>query len=195
MSEAIPDGEARNLRVIGERIRSRRTTKLFLRQKVSRQLVRDAIELARWAPNHHLTEPWHFYMLGAQKISACIELIGTLIREDKNDDELAAFKEQSAKAIPGWLLVTCKKSDDELLQREDYASCCCAIQNLTLYLSEAGVAAKWTTGLITRDKRLFSILDIDDEKEFVVGLIWYGYPKTLPTQSRKDVSAILTETE
>jgi len=195
MSEAIPDGETRNLRIIGERIRSRRTTKLFLKQEVSRQLVRDAIELAGWAPNHHLTEPWHFYMLGERKISACVDLIGTLIRETKNDDELAAFKEKSAKATPGWLLVTCQKSDDELLQLEDYASCCCAIQNLTLYLSEAGVAAKWTTGLITRDKRLFSILDIDDEKEFVVGLIWYGYPKTLPTQSRKDVSEIITETE
>jgi nitroreductase len=80
------------------------------------------------------------------------------------------------------------------LQREDYASCCCAIQNLTLYLSEAGVASKWTTGLITRDQRFFDLLDIDPDKEFVVGLIWYGYPKMLPTQSRKEVDEILTET-
>lgn len=194
MSEIRPDGESRNLAVIAERIRSRRTTRLFLKQKVSRQLVREAIELARWAPNHHLTEPWHFYLMGPEKIAASVELIGALIEETKGDPDLADFKRESARAIPGWLLVTCKKSDDELRQREDYASVCCAIQNLTLYLSEADVASKWTTGNITRDARFFELMDIDMEAEFVVGLIWYGYPKTLPTQERKAVDEILTET-
>lgn len=192
MAEIVPDGESRNLRVLAERIRSRRTTKLFLRQKVSKQLVLDAIELARWAPNHHLTEPWHFYMLGDQTIAASIELLRTIITETKSS-ELAEFKATSAAVIPGWLLVTCKKSGDELLQQEDYASCCCAIQNLTLYLSEAGIASKWTTGLITRDQRFFDLLEINPDKEFIVGLIWYGYPKVLPTQSRKEVTEITTE--
>ena len=195
MSEVLPDGESRNLRLIAERIRSRRTTKLFLKQEVSKDLVRDAIEVARWAPNHHLTEPWHFYLLGPEKIAACASLIGELIRETKKDEELAVFKEQSALSMPGWLLVTCEKSDDELVQQEDYAAVCCAVQNMTLYLSEAGVACKWTTGLITRDERLFKLLDIDSSREFVVGLIWYGFPKTLPTQTRKDVADILTETD
>ena len=192
MAEIVPDGESRNLRVLAERIRSRRTTKLFLRQKVSKQLVLDAIELARWAPNHHLTEPWHFYMLGDKTIAASIGLLRTIVAETKSA-ELADFKAKAANAIPGWLVVTCKKSEDELLQQEDYASCCCAIQNLTLYLSEAGIASKWTTGLITRDQRFFDLLEINADNEFMVGLIWYGYPKVLPTQSRKDVANITTE--
>jgi len=36
---------------------------------------------------------------------------------------------------------------------------------------------------------------MDSETEFVVGLIWFGYPKILPTQNRKDVADILTETD
>jgi nitroreductase len=192
MAEALPDGESRNLKVLAERIRARRTTKLFLRQKIKKQLVLDAIELARWAPNHHLTEPWHFYMLGDETTAASIELIRTIITESKTR-ELADFKADAATAIPGWLVVTCKRSQDELLQQEDYASCCCAIQNLTLYLSEAGIASKWTTGLITRDQRFFDLLDINEDKEFIVGLIWYGYPKVLPIQCRKDVTEITTE--
>jgi nitroreductase len=194
MSEVLPDGESRNLRLIAERIRARRTTKLFLKQAVSRDLVRDAIEVARWAPNHHLTEPWHFYLFGEDTIAKSVDLIRIIVAEDKNED-IADFKAKAAAEIPGWLLVTCRKSDDELLQREDYASCCCAIQNLALYLSEAGVATKWTTGIITRDQRFFDLLNIDSGKEFVVGLFWYGYPKILPTQSRKDIDEILTETE
>ena len=174
MAEIFPDGETRNLTVLAERMRSRRTTNQFLRQKVSRQLVLDAIELARWAPNHHLTEPWHFYLLGDEMIAASARLIGEIVSEKKTA-ELGAFKAKSAAAVPGWLLLTCKKSDDELQQQEDYASCCCAAQNLTLYLSEAGVAAKWTSGLVTRDQRFFYLLNIDSDKEFVVGLFWFGY--------------------
>ena len=102
MAEALPDGESRNLKVLAERIRSRRTTKLFLRQKIKKQLVLDAIELARWAPNHHLTEPWHFYMLGDETTAASIELIRTIVTETKTA-ELADFKATSAMAIPGWL--------------------------------------------------------------------------------------------
>jgi nitroreductase len=192
MAEIIPDGETRNLTVLAERMRSRRTTNLFLRQKVSRQLVLDAIELARWAPNHHLTEPWHFYLLGDEMIAASARLIGAIVSEKKNA-ELGEFKAKSAAVIPGWLLLTCKKSDDELQQQEDYASCCCAAQNLTLYLSEAGVAAKWTSGLVTRDQRFFDLLNIDSDKEFIVGLFWFGYPRILPEQSRKDVASIVTE--
>ena len=70
-----------------------------------------------------------------------------------------------------------------------------AVQNLMLYLSEAGLASKWTTGLITRDQRFFDLLGADSDKEYVVGLIWYGYPKVLPTQTRKDVDDIVTETD
>ena len=194
MAEHLPDGESRNLRILAKRIRSRRTTNLFLKQKVSKQLVLDAIELARWAPNHHLTEPWHFYLLGDAMKAASVELTRTIVTERKNA-EIGEHKAKTAAAVPGWLLVTCKKTDDELTQREDYASCCCAVQNLLLYLSEAGVASKWSTGPITRDQRFFDLLGIDSDKEFVVSMIWYGYPKMLPTQSRKDVGEIVTETD
>jgi nitroreductase len=188
----IPDSETRNLRILAERMRARRTTNQFLRQKVSRKLVRDAIELARWAPNHHLTEPWRFYLFGDATIAACARLIGEIATEKKGA-EFGAFKEKSAAVIPGWLLVTCRKSDNELLQQEDYASCCCAVQNLMLFLSEAGVATKWTTGAVTRDQRLFDMLQIDSTQEFVVGLFWYGYPRILPDQSRKNLDEILVE--
>ncbi len=194
MAEHLPHGESRNLRMLAKRMRSRRTTNLFLKQKVSKQLVLDAIELARWAPNHHLTEPWHFYLLGDEMKAASVELTRTIVTERKNA-AIGEHKAKTAAAVPGWLLVTCSKTDDELTQREDYASCCCAVQNLLLYLSEAGVASKWSTGPITRDQRFFDLLGIDSAREFVVSMIWYGYPKILPTQSRKDVDEIVTETD
>ena len=191
----VPTTEDRkNLRRLAERIRSRRTTKLYLKQAVDRKLILDAIEVARWAPNHHLTEPWHFYVLGSQKIRECVDLTRTVVTEIK-DARMGEFKAESAAAIPGWLVVTCQKSGDELLQREDYASCACAIQNLMLYLSEAGVATKWATGPITRDERFYKLLGADPDSVLVVGIVWYGYPKITPEQSRQEVSVIVTETD
>ena len=180
------------LQHLAERMRSRRTVKMFLQQPVSKRLVREAIEVARWAPNHHLTEPWHFYLLGEEAIKKSVELTRIVVTERKGE-KIGDFKAEDAAKRPGWMVVTCRKSDDELTQQEDYASVACAIQNLTLYLSEAGVATKWSTGPITRDPRFYELLGVDEADEFIVGLIWYGYPKITPTQQRKGVDEIVTE--
>ena len=190
--KTTPDDTRRSLRLLAERIRGRRTVGLFLKQPVARKLLREAIEVARWAPNHHVTEPWHFYLLDKESIAAGVELTRTIVAENK-DEKIAEFKAAAAAERPGWLVVTCRRTDDTLRQQEDYASCCCAIQNLLLYLSEAGVASKWSTGAITRDARFYDALGIDEEKEFIVGLIFYGYPKITPEQKRRDVAEILTE--
>jgi nitroreductase len=182
----------KSLQHLAERIRARRTVKLFLQQPVSRQLILEAIEVARWAPNHHLTEPWHFYLLGDEAIRQSVELTRVVVTERKGA-EIGAFKAKDAATRPGWLVVTCKRSADELMQQEDYASVCCAIQNLSLYLSEAGLASKWSTGPITRDARFYELLGIELDFEMIVGLIWYGYPKITPTQQRSAVEEIVTE--
>jgi nitroreductase len=121
-----------------------------------------------------------------------VELIRRITAERK-DASKAAFKAKAAQDIPGWLILTCRKSQDEVLQREDYASCCCAMQNLMLYLSEAGVGSKWATGAVAEDHRLLDMIGADRDKEFVVGILRYGYAKITPTQTRKEVSAIVTE--
>ena len=181
-----------NLRRLAERIRGRRTIKLFLQNPVDRQTILDGIEVARWAPNHHVTEPWHFYLLGEKAMKANVELIRQITAEN-SDDNKADFKAKAADQIPGWLVLTCRKSQDEILQREDYASCCCAMQNLMLYLSEAGVGSKWATSAIAEDKRFYDLLGIDQEHELIVGILRYGYSKITPTQSRKETNDIVTE--
>ncbi len=42
----------------------RRTVKQFLAQPVDRATLERLIEVAVWAPNHRLNEPWRFYVLG-----------------------------------------------------------------------------------------------------------------------------------
>lgn len=188
-----PSYETQELREFGEVLQSRRTINLYLQTRVPEELVKEAIEAATWAPNHHVTEPWHFYLLGENSVRACLELVEKIVTEKKGDPKLGEHKAKSWSEKPGWLLITCRKSDDKLLQQEDYAACCAATQNLMLYLWKAGVGSKWTTGAITRDPRFFDITGIDPTKELVVGLIWYGYPKLTPTQSRGELADVITD--
>ena len=99
--------------------------------------------------------------------------------------------------MPGWLIVTCKtesKSKNDVtsdkaekeaaaismdnpssLAREDYAACCCAVQNLCLSLHNAGFGTKWGTGKVNFDPRFSEIVGLS-ENEYVVGTIWFGTP-------------------
>lgn len=190
--ERAPSYESQDLREFGRALQGRRTINLYLQTRVPMGLVREAIEVATWAPNHHVTEPWRFYSLGKETIAACVDLCREIVTA-KKDAKAGEFKAQQWAEKPGWLVVTCRKSDDELRQREDYGACSAAVQNFMLYLWKAGVGSKWTSGDITRDSRFFEIVGIDAAEEFVVGLIWYGYPKLTPTQQRAELDTVLKE--
>lgn len=191
MKKAAPSYETQALREFAEVLRGRRTIELFLQTPVPENLLNEAIDAATWAPNHHVTEPWHFYVLGSETRKQCLDLCRDIVRAKKGE-KAGEFKRQSWSEKPGWLVVTCQRSQDELLQQEDYAACCTATQNLMLYLWRAGIGSKWATGDITRDSRFFDIIGADEAESFVVGLIWYGYPKLTPTQSRKSVEDVRT---
>lgn len=192
MKKPTPSYETQALREFGEVLRGRRTINLYLQTPVPPELVREALEVATWAPNHHVTEPWRFILPGSQTVRKVLDLCESLVTERKGPD-LAAHKRERWAEKPGWLVVTCAKSDDELRQKEDYAACCAAVQNFMLYLWKAGVGSKWTTGDITRDPCFFEIMGIDESRELVVGMLWYGYPKVTPDQARRDLSDVLDE--
>lgn len=194
MKTKAPSYETQDLREFAEVLQGRRTIELFLQTPVPKALVREAIEAATWAPNHHVTEPWHFYLLGKQSIERCLQLCYDIVSARKGE-KAGEFKRERWSEKPGWLVVTCDKSTDELQQQEDYAACSAAVQNLMLYLWKAGVGCKWTTGAITRDERFSEIAGFDSDKALVVGLIWFGYPKLTPTQSRKALTDVLTEVD
>jgi hypothetical protein len=52
---------------------------------------------------------------------------------------------------------------------------------------------KWTTGDITRERRLYELLGIDAEAERIVGYFWYGKPRIVGKQKRRAVEEIVVE--
>lgn len=187
-----PSYETQELREFARALSGRRTIEQYIQTPVPDELVREAVEAATWAPNHFVTEPWRFILPGEETIRRIVDLNAQIVAERKTPEH-GEHKRQAWSQKPGWIVITCQRSDDELREREDYAACCAATQNFMLYLWKAGVGSKWTTGPITRDERFFDIIGVDPDQAFVVGMLWFGYPKITPEQSRKSVDEVLTE--
>ena len=172
-----------------ETLRGRRTVHDFLPDLPPQHVVMSALEAACWAPNHRLTEPWRFYLLGPATAEA-VSLLNAEVVRRKSGDDAAAAKLRRWRAMPGWLVVTCQRSEDPEREREDYAACSCAIQNFMLALWRAGVGSKWSTGKVTRDPGFLPLIGATPD-EFCVGIVWYGYAQSVPAQSRRALTSVL----
>lgn len=165
----------------------------FQPDRPSKEFILRAVELARWVPNHHHTQPWGFILLGPETAAQVVGLNAELVTARKGAEH-GEHKRKRWSSVPGWMAVTCLRSEDEQRQQEDYAACCCAIHNFSLSLWSEGIGVKWTTGDVIRHPRFFELLKLNPETHFVVGLLWYGYPANIPAaQSRKPVEEILRE--
>ena len=171
-------------------LKERRTVHEFDSRPVSERVIKNAIESIRWAPNHYLSEPWRVYLIGPAAKNRIIALNSKIV-ERKRGAKAASVKSERWQAIPGWLLVNCVRGEDEVKQREDYAACCCGIQNFMLSLWSAEVGTKWTTGEVTRDPGLAQIIGFDENRESVVGLLWFGFSKLVKPQKRRPISSYL----
>lgn len=175
-----------------ELIISRRTIHKFKETPPPRELLYEAIDTARWAPNHKLTEPWRFYILGPETAARVAHLNADLLLKTKGP-VAAENKRARWLSMPSMIVVSFKKAGDPFREREDYAATCCAIQNMMLFLWSKRLGTKWSTSPVICDVEFYNILGADPEHEEVIGLLWCGYPEDIPLQQRRPVSDITRE--
>lgn len=92
-------------------------------------------------------------------------------------------------ASKGVMILTCTSAPDadEVVQKEDYAACCCAAQNFTLHLWAAGLGSKWSTGAVWKHEGFWPLLGHVRAPAHtdVVGIFFYGVPERVPEGRRK----------
>jgi nitroreductase len=141
-------------------IRRRRTHKSFGPEPLPRETLEELLELARWAPNHHLTEPWRFRVLGPTTLARL--------------KECAGGKEATKLGRAPTLVVASAVLTGDLMQdQEDLCATACAVYAVLLAAEERGLAGYWRTPavLFTRDGR--DAVGLPDG-ERVLGLIHLG---------------------
>jgi nitroreductase len=150
---------------IARLVRSRRTHKAFGRDPVPRETLDELLELARWAPNHHVTEPWRFRVLGPAALARL---------------QAAGGRNEAAKLerAPTLVVVSCVLSGDAVQDEEDLHATAAAVYVVLLAAHARGLAGYWRTpGLLRRPEGRAAVGLRAEER--VVALIHLG-PATGP---------------
>ncbi|MDP9228286.1 MAG: nitroreductase family protein [Actinomycetota bacterium] len=147
---------------VDEAIRSRRTHKAYAPQPVDRDLVEELLELARWAPNHHLTNPWRFRVLGP----AALERL-----------KRAAGPEAASKLdrAPTLIVCACDLSGDPVQDEEDLHATAIAAYIVLLAAPQRGLVGYWRTPEVLRTEEGRAAVGMGANEHFV-GLLHLGHP-------------------
>ena len=148
---------------IDELIRGRRTHKAYDPEPVGRATLEELFELARWAPNHNLTNPWRFRVVGPQALESL---------------KTAAGPEAAAKLdrAPTLVAASVLRSDDPVTDEEDFAAGAVATFILLIGAHARGLGGYWRTPGVLRTPEGRAALGIPDE-ERVLGLVHLGRTK------------------
>jgi len=146
-----------------EAIRTRRTHKAYGPEPVDPALLRDLFELARWAPNHHLTNPWRFRVLGPE----------TLARLKVAAGPEAATKLDRAPTLVAVSTIRCGNAETD---REDLLATACAAYVVLLAAHARGLASYWRTPAVLRTEEGRAALGVGDDED-LVGLLYLGRPR------------------
>src|SRR4051794_24719027 len=145
---------------VEEAILERRTHKAFGPEPVERRTLDGLLELARWAPNHNLTNPWRFRVVGPESLARLKEAAG----------EEAAAKLDRA---PTLVVVSVVETGDPIQNEEDYAATAVAAYIVLLAAHARGLAGYWRTPAVLRTPGGCSAAGVPDG-ERAIGLLHLG---------------------
>lgn len=161
---------------IDRAIRSRRTHKAFGPEPVPPATILELLELARWAPNHHLTQPWRFRVLGPEALARLQEAGGP-------------GEAPKLERAPTLIVASCVLGGDAAQDEEDLHATAAAVYAVLLGAHARGLASYWRTPGVLRTDAGRRAVGLPDE-ERVVGLIHLGPPVNEPP-ARADERASL----
>jgi nitroreductase len=160
-------------------IRTRRTHKAYAPEPIDRATLDELFELARWAPNHHLTNPWRFRVLGPE----------TLDRLKAAADALDAGSGAKLERAPTLVVVSVTQGGEPVADEEDALAGGVAAYIVLLAAHARGLAGYWRTPAVLRSPGGREALGIGDG-ERVLGLLHLGHarqeqraPERAPTEA------------
>jgi len=164
-----------------EAIRGRRTVKAFLPEPVERATLERLFRLATWAPNHHLTNPWRFRVIGPQALERM-----------KEADPAGAAKLDRAPTLVS-VAAASAPGADETVRREDLLATAAAAYIVLLGAHGIGLAGYWRTPALLREPVGRAAAGIPDDEQ-AVGLLYLGRPAggPKPAPERAPLGDIVT---
>lgn len=180
---------------IFDTISARRSIKEFTDREVASEQIERILSAAVLAPNHRMTQPWRFYVLGPEARAGYGRVLGR--RKAKRVEEAAAAAaviakvEQSHRDLPAMLAVSVVVDENPEIREEDYAATWMAIQNLSLAALALGLGTHVKSGAVMDDPGARAAVGVP-EGERIVATITLGEPASVPEAKPRRGAAELT---
>jgi nitroreductase len=163
-----------------EAIRTRRTHKAYGPDPIDRATLDELFDLARWAPNHKLTNPWRFRVLGPNALDRLKAAAA---------DPIAAAKLDRAPTLV--VVSATQDNEDATLDEEDVCATAAAAYAVLLAAHGRGLAGYWRTPAILVKPEGRAAVGVPDG-ERVLGLLHLGHPRQEPrTPERAPVQDVV----
>jgi nitroreductase len=147
-------------------IRTRRTHKAFDSEPIAPEVLEKLFELARWAPNHHLTNPWRFRVLGPL----------TLARLKEIAEASSPGSAGKLDRAPTLVVASVRREGDAVRRQEDLLAGAVAAYLVLLGAHARGLAGYWRTVPFLASAAARRVLELDPV-ETPIGLLHLGAPR------------------
>lgn len=166
-------------------IKYRRSVGQVTQEIPERAQIERLLEAATYAPSHHVTEPWRFFVL----MGAAREQLGTVMMEslaqklEKPLSPKAQFQLRQERNKPlraPVLIITVVPGSSEVKGDlvENLEAAAAAVQNMLLEAEELGLASIWRTGEAVHNPMIKRWLGVSLESQ-IVGFIYIGYARVI----------------
>jgi nitroreductase len=168
---------------VTEAVARRRSIKRFTDRSPSREEIERLLAAAAQAPNHRLTQPWRFYVLGPEARRGVGAALGERKARRMEDaqagrmvrDKVAAEHE----ALPLIIAFAMVEDENPEVREEDYAAVMMGVQNAALVATGMGFGTHIKTGAVMNDPAARSAVGVG-VGERIVAFLNVGEPADVP---------------
>jgi len=178
-----------------EAIRTRRSIGR-LQGEIAPEVIRELVELATWAPNHRLTQPWRFTVVAGDERERLGRLWGAIAAAAQGfegEEREESIRRDVTKLLraPVLIFVSTRTDPDPVVAEEDLAATAAAVQNLLLGAYARGLGAAWRTGRIVHDSTVKEFLGLAPTDR-IVAIVNVGEPAMeAPAPHEREVDGVI----
>src|SRR5262245_57179745 len=180
---------------VSDAIAQRRSIKKFQEHPVTREEIESLLDAAVLAPNHRLTQPWRFYVLGPEARYAYGLALGERkARKLENAEAGRTLRDSVAsehRALPAMLVVAVVQTDNAEQREEDYAAALMGVQNIALAAVESGLGTHIKTGAVMSDPAARAAAGVKDN-ERIVAVVNIGQPSEPVAAKKREPASAFT---
>jgi len=186
MSQTLP-------KTVTDVITTRRSIPQFRPDPISPETIARLLEVAVWVPNHRLTEPWQFFVLGDKSKRRFGEIRRDYRASTLPNPQAPEVRPALQKVVddtvrtPAIVIFTSQGNDDPELLEENYWSTFGAAYALMLAAWSEGIGTYFRTAAFRDYPPLRDFLHLTPDRR-VIGVLFVGYPALVPQRGRTPAS-------